>query len=197
MLARMSQGRKIAIAVAAVSAVVIGVTVATYVINPFNTASADPRARILGFTLYRSPSRSMEPAMREGDVFIVSAAALRNRDPRIGEIVVFRFPPDPAISYVKRVVATGGTTIEMRKGAVYVDGHAVDEPWLPAEPIRTAVYEGTTMPLREEDIYADLAPLAVPVNHFFVLGDNRGNSSDSRTWGFVPRENMIGIVAED
>ncbi len=139
MLERMSQGRKISIAVAAVSAVVIGVTVATYVINPFNTASDDPRARILGYTLYRAPSRSMEPALREGDVFIVSAAALRNRDPHIGEIVVFRFPPDPAVSYVKRVVATGGTTIEMRKGALYVDGQAVDEPWLPAEPTSTAV----------------------------------------------------------
>lgn len=159
MLERMSQGHKNAIAIFAVNAVVIGVTVATYVINPFNT--------------------------------------LRNRDPRVGEIVAFRYPPDPAISYVKRVVATGGTTVEMRKGALYVDGQVVDEPWLPAVPIRTAVYDGMTTSLREEDIHSDLAPRAVPENHFFVLGDNRGNSSDCRVWGFVPRENMIGIVAED
>lgn len=197
MLERMSHVHKTAITIFTVNAVVIGVTVATYVINPFNTASDDPRARILGYTPYRAPSQSMKPAMHAGDIFIVNAAALRNRDSQVGEIVAFRYPPDPSISYVKRVVATGGTTIEMRRGALYVDGQVVEEPWLPAEPIRTVVYDGMTMPLREEDINADLAPLAVPENHFFVLGDNRGNSSDSRVWGFVPRENMIGIVAED
>src|SRR5687768_18052767 len=124
MLAEMSENRPLAIAIAAVTAVV-GVAIATYVINPFNTASDDPRARILGFTLYRAPSRSMEPAIRDGQIFLVSAIALRDRDPGFGEVVVFQYPPDPKIAYVKRVVATGGTTIEMRYGALYLDGEAV------------------------------------------------------------------------
>jgi signal peptidase I len=192
----MPENRRLAIALAAVTAVV-GAVIAAYVINPFNTAGDDPRARIMGYTLYRIPSRAMEPTLRDGDIFIVSAAALRNRDPRVGEIAVFRYPPDPSISYVKRVVAKGGTTIEMRKGALYVDGEALEEPWLPAEPIRTFEMNGEVMALREEDIHTDLLPLAVPEDHFFVLGDNRGNSSDSRVWGPVPREHMIGIVAQD
>jgi signal peptidase I len=196
MLADMSENRPLAIAIAAVTAVV-GAAIAIYLINPFDTASDDPRARIIGYTLYRIPSRSMEPTLHEGAIFVVSAAALRNRDPRVGEIAVFRYPPDPAITYVKRVVATGGTTIELRKGALYVDGESVDEPWLPADPIRTFEMNGETVALREEDIHADMAPLAVPKDHFFVLGDNRGNSSDSRVWGLVRREDMIGIVAED
>ena len=197
MLARMSHGRKIAIAGAVLSAVIIGAMVATYVVNPFKTASEDPRARLLGFTVFRVPSRSMEPTLREGDIVLVSSNALRKRDPRIGDIVVFQYPPDPAVIYVKRVVATGGTTIEMRQGTLYVDGELIEEPWLSAKPLRKTIDGGTTVPLHEANANSDLAPLAVPENHFFVLGDNRGNSSDSRVWGFVPRENVIGIAVEE
>jgi signal peptidase I len=197
MLGGMSHDRKSKIAIVAVNAVFVSAMVAMYVLNPFNTASDDPRARILGFTVYRVPSRSMEPTIRDGQILFVSAIALRNRDPAFGEVVVFRYPPDPEIAYLKRVVAHGGTTIEMRHGALHVGGEAVDEPWLPPEPIRTVEMEGRTIALREHEIYPDFAPLVVPPGHFFVLGDNRGNSEDSRAWGFVPRENMIGVWASD
>ena len=79
MLARMSHGRKIAIAGAALSAVIIGAMVAPVVVKPFKTASDDPRARVLGVTIFRVPSRSMEPTLREGDVIVVSAQALPSR----------------------------------------------------------------------------------------------------------------------
>lgn len=193
----MSRQRSPWIAIAAVGAVIIGATVATYFINPFNTASEEPSARLVGYTPYRVPGVSMEPTLRAGKSFIVKTAALRNRDPAVGEIVVFQYPPNPRIHFVSRVVAVGGTTLELRKGELFIDGDHVAQPWLPAEPIRTFEVDGAVMPLREADIFPDLAPLAIPNDHFFVMGDNRGNAEDSRVWGFVPRANMIGIHSAD
>jgi signal peptidase I len=166
---------------------------AMYVLNPFHTASDDPRARILGFTVYRMPARSMEPTIHEGEIFLANVATLRNRDPAVGEIIVFRYPPRPDVFYIKRVIAAGGSTVEMRKGVVYLDGKVLPEPWLPAQPQTETEFRGRLVQFRPEDIYADLAPTPVPPDHFFVLGDNRGNSEDSRRWGFVPRENVIGV----
>lgn len=165
---------------------------AMYALNPFHAATLDPRARIIGFLPFRTPSMSMEPTIKEGTVFFASVAALRDRDPRIGEIVVFRWPPRPEIMYVKRVIATGGTTVEMRHGVVYLDGKQLDEPWLPATPITEVTFRGERIPLPLDALYADMAPMPVPPGHFFMLGDSRGNSEDSRHWGFVPRELIVG-----
>jgi signal peptidase I len=196
MLAEMSQDRTSKIAIAVVGAVVLAAMVGMYLINPFNTASDDPRARILGFTIYRAPSQSMEPTIRQDSIFVISAIALRGRDPRVGEVVAYRYPPNPRVHYVSRIIAIGGTTVELRKGELYIDGEHIEQPWLPATPIRTTGFKDRVIPLREADIHPDLPPLAVPGGRFFVLGDNRGNSEDSRVWGFEPRENMIGILVD-
>lgn len=167
--------------------------VAMYLLNPLGTASRDPRIRILGYTVYRMPSVSMEPTIPEGSIFAVSAWALAQRDPRVGEIIVFKWPPDPKIDYIKRVVSVGGSTVEMRHGVVYLDGKLLPEPYLPARPQTEIVIDGQRLPLSPENLYTDMPPMRVPAGHFFVLGDNRGNSLDSRSWGLVPRENVIGI----
>jgi signal peptidase I len=165
---------------------------AMYLLNPFDTTLADPRARIFGFTLYSAPSMSMEPTIEHGSTFLVDVAALRKRDPGIGEIIVFRYPPSPEVLYLKRVVATGGMTIEMRGGEVWLDGKRLEEPWLPRELATEANIEGHHIRFRPEDIRTDMSPIRIPEHHFFVLGDNRGNSSDSRSWGLVPRDHVIG-----
>lgn len=177
-------------------ALVVIAVLAMYAINPYHVASLDPRPRVLGFEPFTAPSQSMEPTVHEKAFFLANVMALRNRDPAIGEIIVFRYPPAPTIKYLKRVIATGGMTVEMRKGVVYLDGKRLDEPWLPKHPITEIVLRGERFALSDDLLYSDMPPARVPENQFFVLGDNRGNSEDSRRWGFVPREFVYGTYVK-
>jgi signal peptidase I len=157
------------------------VLVADYFINPFHANSRDPRARVLGFLIYRMPSRSMLPTLHVGVIMSVDTWALAQRDPQRGEIIVFRYPPNPEVSYVKRVIGLGGETIEVREGQVYIDGKALSEPYLPEIPV-------DPYPSR------DYSATQIPAGTYFVMGDNRNNSEDSRFWGTVPRALIVGTV---
>jgi signal peptidase I len=96
-----------------------------------------------------------------------------------GEIVVFRYPKDMTEVYLKRVAAVGGDRVEIRDSVVYINSQPVAEPY--------AVHRGSIY-----SHYEQMAPIVVPQGKLFVLGDNRENSSDSREWGYVPVENVIG-----
>ena len=96
-----------------------------------------------------------------------------------GDIIVFRYPKDPTETYLKRVAAVGGDSVELRNGQLIINGKAVTEPY--------AVHHGSLY-----SPYEQMAPIVVPRGKLFVMGDNRDNSSDSREWGFVPMENVIG-----
>ena len=98
---------------------------------------------------------------------------------RRGDIVVFRYPRNPEETFLKRVAAVGGDHVEIRDGVVYINSHAVPEPY--------AVHRGPAHAL-----YEQMAPIVVPQGSLFVMGDNRDNSSDSRDWGYVPVNNVIG-----
>ena len=164
-----------------------------YFINPYGTVLKSPIARLLGVAMYRCPARSMEPTLHAGEIFQIDVKVLRRREPRVGEIIVFQFPPNPQAHYVKRVIATGGSTVEMRHGVVWLDGRPLEEPWLPT-PLQTSdVINGVEISFSPDDLYTDMPPVRVPEQHYFVLGDNRGNSEDSRAWGPVPREMIIGL----
>jgi signal peptidase I len=95
-------------------------------------------------------------------------------DPVRGDIVVFRFPAQPDKDFIKRIIGVPGDTIEIRAGRVYLNGQVQDEPYI-----------------REGASY-DRPPQVVPTGQYFVLGDNRPNSSDSHVWGFVPADNLVG-----
>jgi signal peptidase I len=94
--------------------------------------------------------------------------------PQRGEIVIFHFPTDPRRDFVKRIAGLPGETVEIRQGVLYINGNPIAEPYL--------TNNGTS----------SFPPTTVPEGHYFVLGDNRSNSSDSRTWGVVPWRNIVG-----
>lgn len=154
----------------------------TYAVNPFHTNSLDPRIRIFGVTIFRMPSRSMEPTIPLNSTFTVSAWPYLRSEPQVGDLVVFRYTLDPEIVYMKRIIATGGSTIEITDGVVIVDGRPVTEPY---------VAKGMAVALASRS----MSQRRVPPKAYFVMGDNRDNSEDSRFWGFVPRDNIVGRVA--
>lgn len=137
--------------------------------------------------------RSMEPTFLNAELLIVNRVAYLDADlswvpgvetehwrpfgePEQGDVVVFVSPRDATRDYIKRVVAVPGQTVEIRDGTAIVDGVTLVEPYL------------------GEDWVGDLAPQVVPEGHLFVLGDNRRNSSDSRDWGMLDQQLLIGRV---
>lgn len=151
------------------------------------------------------PSGSMEPGLLPGDFVLVDRFAfgptvtgagrwlLPTRTVRRGDVVVARFPWDPRRNLVKRVVGLPGETVTVRGGTVYIDGMPLDEPCLPAPP-----GSRTGRPARpgahENEPQDRFGPVTVPPRHYFVLGDNRRHSQDSRLWGALPHDSLAGRV---
>jgi signal peptidase I len=125
---------------------------------------------------YQIPSGSMEPTLRRGQLVIGSKRAYKSGDPQRGDIAVFIYPEDRTLLYMKRVIGLPGDTVELKDGQVLVNGAALVEPYI------------------KEQAYADFGPETVPAGCYFVLGDNRNHSSDSRVWGWVSRANFVAKV---
>lgn len=154
--------------------------------------------KILLVEAYNIPSESMENTLLVGDFLIadkltygprlpilgIRLPALR--DPKVGDVVVFRFPDNPSKNFIKRVVAKGGDEVQLLDKAVYVNGKVVDESRYAVHSDSLIIPAGTTQP-RD-----NFGPVTIPYGHYFVLGDNRDNSSDSRFWGTVPRDHISG-----
>lgn len=124
--------------------------------------------------------RSMEPTLLQNDRVLVSKIDYRLGRPAIGDIVVFQPTNQTPIPYVKRVAAVEGDKVEIREGRLFVNG----------APSAVAEARGLTTPQSPQVTY----PLTIPPGHFFALGDNRQASSDSRSFGPQPYENIIGKV---
>ncbi|KAA3657566.1 MAG: signal peptidase I [Calditrichaeota bacterium] len=129
------------------------------------------------------------------------------KDPEPGEIVVFKYPPEPTIDYVKRCIASGGQIVEIKNGDVFIDGKPEGEKRFlrkqyDAEEQRQVLFyeitkeNGKRYVIRHYENHnmanENYGPAKVADNQYFMMGDNRDNSSDSRFWGFVPRENVVG-----
>ncbi len=131
-----------------------------------------------GFQVARVEGHSMAPTLSDQDRLIVNKLAYRIGEPHIGDIVMLYYPNDPNKSFVKRVIAEEGDQVRIVDGKVYRNDMVLDDSFVPAE-------------FRSHD---DWGPQVIPEGYYFVMGDHRNNSSDSRHWGFVPKKYIIGKV---
>lgn len=119
---------------------------------------------------------SMQPHLADQERIFVNKFVYHVSEIGRGDIVVFWYPKDPAKSFIKRVIGLPGETVIIEEGRVYVNGSPLNEPYVPGE-------------------YADAShfgPASVPPDSYFVLGDHRNSSNDSRNWGMVPASNIFG-----
>jgi signal peptidase I len=156
---------------------------------------------------FKIPTGSMEQNLLIGDHLLVNKfvfgptvsgierALLPMKDIERGEVLVFKYPEDPERDFIKRIIGLPGDQIEVRHKRVFVNGKPLDEPYV--------FYMEEPPPLPENATGGDVhpsngdprefyAPVTVPPNHYFAMGDNRDNSQDSRYWGFLPRDYVKG-----
>jgi signal peptidase I len=131
-----------------------------------------------GFQVARVEGQSMAPTLADQDRLIVNKFAYRVGEPHIGDIVMLYYPLNPEKSFVKRVIAEEGDQVRVVDGRVYRNDVPMDDSFVPEK-------------FRSHD---DWGPQVVPEGYYFVMGDHRNNSSDSRHWGFVPKKYIIGKV---
>jgi len=149
---------------------------------------------------FKIPTGSMENNLLIGDHLLVNKfivgptplaigrAVLPVRAIRRGDIVVFKYPDEPDRDFIKRVIGLPGETIELRNKKVHVNGQPLDEPYVHfLTPPSNDYQEVTSYDVRER-----FGPVTVPSDQYFVMGDNRDNSQDSRYWGFLPRHHVKG-----
>jgi signal peptidase I len=151
---------------------------------------------------FKIPTGSMENNLLIGDHLLVNKFIFGPTESRLErillpvkqlkreDIVVFKYPEEPERDFIKRVIGLPGETVEVREKKVFINGKALTEPYAHyLEPVATPseFHEVTSFDVRER-----YGPVTVPPDHYFVMGDNRDNSQDSRYWGFLPREYIKG-----
>jgi len=145
---------------------------------------------------FKIPSGSMLPTLQIGDHLLVSkfsygvrvpvigTSLISRQGPAHGDVVVFRFPRDRSLDYIKRVVAIGGDSIEVRDKQVFLNGQQVENPH--------AHFTSRDIMSSAAGPRDNFGPVTVPDGKIFVMGDNRDNSYDSRFWGFVDLQDVLG-----
>ena len=153
--------------------------------------------RTFVFQAFQIPTGSMEPNLLVGDHLIINKmifapgvsalerALLPGRDIARGDIIVFKYPEEPDRDFIKRVIGLPGDRLEVRKQQVFINDTLLDET-------RYANVAQVSRPLIQADLREDYGPVTVPRDQYFMMGDNRWNSQDSRFWGFVPKSYVKG-----
>jgi len=149
-------------------ALIVGIFLRTYVVQA-----------------YRIPSRSMEDTLLKGDFLLVNKLINRFSELKVGDIIVFEYPLNPSKDFIKRIIATEGQTVQIMNKKLYVDGQLA-EGWFPSKHTDYQIFPAA---YSNRD---NLGPFVVPSGQYFVLGDNRDNSQDSREWGFLEKKYVKG-----
>jgi signal peptidase I len=149
-----------------VAAVATACLILTVIVGPFT-----PLGRIEGL--------AMAPALGDQDRVLINRWAYLSSSPERGDVVMLRYPRDERKAFVKRVIARGGDTLRIEDGLVYVNDRPVDESYV-AQNARS---------------HESLATQVIPEGHYFVMGDRRNNSADSRHWGLVHEDLIVGRVS--
>lgn len=130
---------------------------------------------------HKVSGNSMVPTMHNGDYLITEKISYKLGNPRKGDIIVLKNPRDESQDFIKRIIAIPGDTIKIEGNSVFVNGGVINEPYL---PVQTPTNSGAFL-LEKNTIKAG-------PNQYFVLGDNRSHSSDSREWGAVTKQEIVG-----
>jgi len=146
---------------------------------------------------FKIPSGSMEPTLLVGDYLLVNkfiygiripfteTKLFEFKKPQRGDVIVFVFPLDPSKDFVKRVIGTEGEKVEIIDSKIYINGKPIADPWGHFEKIGSKAYRQSV---------ENFGPVVVPKDSLFVMGDNRNNSQDSRFWGFLRTNAVLGKV---
>ncbi len=147
---------------------------------------------------FKIPSGSMEDTLVVGDHLLVNkfiygtkvpftdSQVIKLRDPQRGDVIVFEYPEDPSKDFIKRVIGTPGDVVEGKDKKVYVNGKLYQNPH--------EVHKEKDIVSKEVHPRDTFGPVTVPANSYFVMGDNRDRSYDSRFWGFVTRDKIKGLA---
>lgn len=170
------------------------------------------------FEPFRIPSGSLEPTLLMGDFILVNKydygvrlpvvhkKVYAHHDPKRGDILVFRWPPNPSINFIKRVIGLPGDHISYINKELLINGQKIPqvflkdslavnengEEWKAMEKSENLLGLDHKIFIDQEKSSRDYSDIVVPEGMYFVMGDNRDNSADSRYWGFVPEENIVG-----
>jgi len=151
------------------------------------------------FQAFQIPTGSMEPNLLVGDHLIVNKmifaptvtslerAILPHRDIQRGDIIVFKYPKNPERDFIKRVIGLPGDRLELHRKQVYINGKPMEQPFA-----HFLEAPSTSGPPKVDDVREEYGPVTVPSGQFFMMGDNRDNSEDSRYWGFMPQTYVKG-----
>lgn len=130
---------------------------------------------------FKIPSGSMRPTLEVGDRILVNKFIYRFKEPQRGDVIVFRSPEDTKKDFIKRLIGKGKETVEIREGKIYIDDVLSDSPRLASK----YYYNRDKYGAEGQKVY-------IPEDNYYALGDNSASSRDSRYWGFVPKNNMLG-----